>query len=486
MSDQHALHEMTSQSGPPRKFDATLPLSAAHQAYPDSEDPQLTAYVQGLLAEYHSKHGTPVPPCPGCGSNDTRYHCRPNRFVPLPLFRCRSCKRTYSRVTGSPLARLRHVGKMPAFIRLLSQQISLEEASFRLGLDVECISNWLARFRQLILLHDPSGQWESRVRLGIKFQFSGTCSRCEYTGPFRHGGPALTGERRVICPSCRGVFPADQLGPPGEAPEVVVVHDPMTTALRRRGGARQEHMTPVPAQVAAVAKLPMRKATASETMGPPALPDLRPERFDIHLPVRRRSAHERVVEETPELTAFLEAAITRAFSLDHEPPVCPRCGSSNTRFVSKPRSNRDVPKFACHGCGRHFNRLVSTPLARLTRKDALPGFIRLLSQQRPLRDAIDALKLDERSAKQWVGKFRSWLLQLDPSGHYEAMVRLGLKPAAPVLFCSGCQDMRQVTFFGYAQGSTHLPYERRLRKFRCQTCQTVLSGALEAASSERS
>ncbi|NKA06553.1 hypothetical protein GO279_04811 [Ralstonia solanacearum] len=36
---------MTSQSGPHRKFDATLPLSAAHQAYPDSEDPQLTAYV---------------------------------------------------------------------------------------------------------------------------------------------------------------------------------------------------------------------------------------------------------------------------------------------------------------------------------------------------------------------------------------------------------------------------------------------------------
>ncbi|MHC6083262.1 hypothetical protein ACYT85_08490 [Ralstonia solanacearum] len=45
-----------------------------------------------------------------------------------------------------------------------------------------------------------------------------------------------------------------------------------------------------------------------------------------------------------------------------------------------------MPKFACHGCGRHFNRLVGTPLARLTHKDALPGFIRLLSQQRPLRD----------------------------------------------------------------------------------------------------
>ncbi len=65
-------------------------------------------------------------------------------------------------------------------------------------------------------------------------------------------------------------------------------------------------------------------------------------------------------------------------------------------------------------------------------------------------------------------------------------MRLGLKPAAPILFCSGCQDMRQVTFFGYAQGSTHLPYERRVRKFRCQTCQTILSSAPEAEPSERS
>ncbi|MEF9416822.1 DUF746 domain-containing protein [Ralstonia sp. SM1864_UCD524_TZ4] len=476
---------MTSQSGPRRKFDATLPLSAARQAYPDSEDPQLTAYVQGLLEEYHSKRSTPVPPCPGCGSHDSRYHCRPNQFVPLPLFRCRACKRTYSRLTGSPLTRLRHVDKMPAFIRLLSQQISLEEASSRLSLDFECVSNWLARFRQLILLHDPSGQWESRVRLGIKFQFSGTCPRCEYTGPFRHGGTALTGERRVICPSCRGVLPLDQLGSSGETPNVVVVHDPMNYALRRRGRGRQEHAIPVPVQ-ATVAKLPARKAPAIEPAEPPALPDTRPERFDVHLPVRRRSAYARAVEEAPELTAFLEVAIAQALSRDKAPPVCRRCASSNTRLASKPRSASDMPTFKCYGCGRHFNRLVGTPLARITRKDALPGFVRLLSQQRPLADAVRELKLDERVARQWVDKFRIWLLQLDPSGRYEAMVRLGLKPAEPTLFCPRCQATRKVAFHGYVQGSNHLPYEKRVRQFRCKTCQTFVREEPETESAGRS
>ncbi|MGA4348455.1 DUF746 domain-containing protein [Ralstonia nicotianae] len=476
---------MTSRSGYQRNFDATLPLSAAHQAYPDSEDLQLTAYVQALLEAYHSKQGAPVPPCPGCGSHNTRYHCRPNRFVPLPLFRCRTCRKTYSRVTGSPLARLRHVDKMPAFIRLLSQQISLEEASFRLKLDSECISNWLARFRELILLHDPSGQWESRVRLGIKFQFAGICSRCEYTGAFLHGGTALTGERRVICPSCRCVLPVDQLGPPGEAPNVVVVHDPMTAALRRRGRARQEHAIPVSAQ-ASVAKLPSRKVAAIKAIEPPVLPVVQPGRFDVHLPVRRRSAHARVAEEASELTAFLEAAIAQALSLDREPPACPRCGGSDTNFASKPRSSSDVPKFTCHGCGRYFNRLVGTPLARLTRKDALPGFIRLLSQQRPLTDAVRELKLDERIARQWVDKFRVWLLQLDPSGRYEAMVRLGLKPVDPTVFCPHCQAERQVAFCGYVQGTSHLPYENRIRQFRCRTCQGFLRGTVDIDSAARS
>ena len=464
---------MTTPSSPHRRFDATLPLSAARRAYPDSEDPELTDYVQGLLEEYHSKHGTPVPPCPACGSGDMYYHSRPNRFRPLPLFRCRACKRTYSRLTGSPLAKLRNVSKMPAFIRLLSRQISMEEASSRLCLDRECVSNWLVRFRQLILLHDPSGHWESRVRLGIKFQFAGTCARCGYTGAFLHGGTVLTGERRVICPSCRGVLPLNELGASGEIPEVVVVHDPMAYALRKRGRAGQEPTPQLPA-LAAVARLPERKAQSSVPSEDVVLPEVLPERFEAHLPVRRRSAPERVAEETPELTSFLEAAIAQVLSHDQAPPLCPRCCSTNTSFTSKPRTAGGVPEFTCHGCGRHFNRLVGTPLARLVRRDALPGFVRLLSQQRPLADAIHELKLDERVARQWVEKFRAWLLRLDPTGRYEGMVRLGLKPTAPAQYCPRCDAVRDVAFHGYVQGSSHLPYEKRVRQFRCKTCQTFV------------
>ncbi|WP_429568941.1 DUF746 domain-containing protein [Paraburkholderia sp. JPY419] len=59
---------------------------------------------------------------------------------------------------------------MPAFIRLLSQPIPLEEVSRRLGVEYGAASNWLMRFRELIAQHDPEGIWLTRVRLGVKFR----------------------------------------------------------------------------------------------------------------------------------------------------------------------------------------------------------------------------------------------------------------------------------------------------------------------------
>ncbi len=134
-------------------------------------------------------------------------------------------------------------------------------------------------------------------------------------------------------------------------------------------------------------------------------------------------------------------------------------------------SRSTVPQFGCHGCGRTFTRIVGTPMARLTRKDALPGFVRLLSQQRPVADAVRHLGLDERIVSNWVKKFRTWLLQLDPSGAYERMVKLGVKRPAPVLYCPHCCEEREMAYFGYVTGHTHLPYAQRTRQFRCQTCR---------------
>ncbi|WP_254615447.1 DUF746 domain-containing protein [Cupriavidus basilensis] len=358
----------SSPSGHHRQFDATLPLNTRHMAYPDSEDRELTAYLEGLLLAYHSLSPTPVPPCPACGSHNTRYHCRPHGVVLLPLFQCRDCKRYYNRRSGTPLAFLRHAKKMPAFIRLLSQQISMEEAQLRLRMDYAGVANWLARFRELLLLHDPSGKWEARVRLGIKFQFVGQCLRCPYAGAFGHGGVALSGERQAICPDCGHGFPVQLLSSEGTKPDVKIVHDPITAAWRRRGVMTPDKAAPV-ADQAGLAKLPVRHAALPVV--PPTLPQAESASFDPQVPLKRYGGTQCITPENPRLTQFLEAAIAQAYSLDPTPPACPRCASRRTYLCPPSSQTQAAPQFACRGCGRRYTRLTGTPLVTILRKDAL-------------------------------------------------------------------------------------------------------------------
>jgi transposase-like protein len=127
---------------PLTQFDATQPVTHRRdRSYGNVDDPALTAFVTALWDELHSRRAEPVPLCPHCGGGNTRLHNLPNRHHALPIFVCRSCLRTYSRLTGSPLARLRFAQKMPRFIEMLSQPIPLEEASRRLDVDYSAVSN---------------------------------------------------------------------------------------------------------------------------------------------------------------------------------------------------------------------------------------------------------------------------------------------------------------------------------------------------------
>ncbi len=168
---------------PVPEFNAAYPIT--HQRgrdYFDEDDPVLTTFVMSLWEELYSRADSPVPPCPHCQGTNTRVQNRVNRFLRVPYFRCRDCRRNFSRLSGTPLARLRFADKMPAFIRLLSQSISLEEASRRLLVDYAALSKWLMRFRELIAQHDPDGVWTARVLLGIKYRLEGACPRCSFSG----------------------------------------------------------------------------------------------------------------------------------------------------------------------------------------------------------------------------------------------------------------------------------------------------------------
>jgi hypothetical protein len=105
-------------------------------------------------------------------------------------------------LTGSPLAHLRFPERMPAFIRLLSQAIPLEEAARRLAFDRETISGRLMRFRLLIEPCDPDGQWITRVKLGLRYRLHGTCPHRDYGGELKSGGFGGNGQRHAMCPAC--------------------------------------------------------------------------------------------------------------------------------------------------------------------------------------------------------------------------------------------------------------------------------------------
>ncbi|WP_407928037.1 DUF746 domain-containing protein [Collimonas humicola] len=95
---------------------------------------------------------------------------------------------------------------MPAFIRLLSQQIPYEEACRRLGVDYKTIANWAKKIRLWLLQLDPSGRWEAKVRLGIKTRAHIQCPRCGAEGEKQFLGGSDHRGRRLICSTCNTTF----------------------------------------------------------------------------------------------------------------------------------------------------------------------------------------------------------------------------------------------------------------------------------------
>jgi transposase-like protein len=155
----------------------------------------------------------------------TRVHAR----QPRPAFKCRTCERQFNRLTGTPLARLRHEAKLPFFVRLLSQQLSYAQAAERLGVDYTAVANWCAKFRLWLRQIDPTGQWESRARLGVKSKPGVPCPRCGALAVRFHGFDSDSGERRLSCSACRAVFLLREVG---DSLQLVAGYDPAIASGR--------------------------------------------------------------------------------------------------------------------------------------------------------------------------------------------------------------------------------------------------------------
>lgn len=165
--------------------------------------------------------------------------------------------------------------------------------------------------------------------------------------------------------------------------------------------------------------------------------------------------------EDLELTGFLTRAWLELVNRRPNPvPACPRCECTRIR-PENPRRAEQLPTFFCHGCKRQFNRLTGTPFTQLANRSAGAAMIPLLSRQMSLQQAGLRLGRTQKAVLSWLLAFRRWLLELDPSGRWEARVRLGVR-VAPHATCVRCG------FEGGFQSGGFDPQGRR--RIRCPNC----------------
>ncbi|WP_414144562.1 DUF746 domain-containing protein [Burkholderia stagnalis] len=142
---------------PPRR----LPQGAVQRC----EDPVLSAFLLERIDKALSLDPTPVP-CPWCGGERTSYHPY-RRPSGLPGFRCQSCLAYFTRVSNTPLLLPRAREHARRFISMLGWRESFDAAARELDVGHKVVRRWVRVWRQWLILLDPSGKMETRVRLGV-------------------------------------------------------------------------------------------------------------------------------------------------------------------------------------------------------------------------------------------------------------------------------------------------------------------------------
>jgi len=85
---------------------------------------------------------------------------------------------------------------------------------------------------------------------------------------------------------------------------------------------------------------------------------------------------------------------------------CPRCG--NERCYRHGFAN-DLQRYRCCACGRTFNDLTGTPLARLRLKTKWLAYSQVLLDSLPVRKAADRVGVHRNTAFRWRHRFLQWV-----------------------------------------------------------------------------
>jgi transposase-like protein len=98
-------------------------------------------------------------------------------------------------------------------------------------------------------------------------------------------------------------------------------------------------------------------------------------------------------------------------SIQDDNPHCPHCGKTR---VYRHGQSAGLQRYRCTKCGKTFNALTKTPLARMRKKELWISYIDLMLDSTVLRDIRDALPIDLKTAFLWRHHFSVWLSKDTP------------------------------------------------------------------------
>jgi transposase-like protein len=100
----------------------------------------------------------------------------------------------------------------------------------------------------------------------------------------------------------------------------------------------------------------------------------------------------------------LEGALASAAAsmAESRQPLCPHCRSDS---ITHWGAAHGFPRYRCGCCGRTFNILTRTPLARLRNKERWPTFVATMIERRSLRRSAAACEVSVTTSSRWRKRF---------------------------------------------------------------------------------
>jgi transposase-like protein len=81
---------------------------------------------------------------------------------------------------------------------------------------------------------------------------------------------------------------------------------------------------------------------------------------------------------------------------------CPRCGCGHVHRCGQASG---LQRFRCLGCGRSYNALTGTPLARLRKKECWLPYLQCILESRTVRDAACVVDVHRTTSFRWRHRF---------------------------------------------------------------------------------